>query len=229
MNTAKTHVAAATTALLLALPASADEEHFDVWLQIGDDGNLTTGSITEDLDPIDESWRVFGAEFGEAGVPFFADEPGFQALDGTFDPFYTFRINIDGPVQVWNGAGFADTPERMSLGFGPSNVTSGDGPVEGFTFDAESLGGFHDHFDLTIDGPGVDPGDGVYLLPLSIADESGGFGATETFWFVMNLNMDEAAHDAAIDYVQENFVPAPGALAVLLAGGLVGRRRRRHG
>ena len=50
--------------------------------------------------------------------------------------------------------------------------------------------------------PGVDPTDGVYLIPLAMsgpaADES------DMFWFVMNLNMPEEMHEAATEFVEEN-------------------------
>ena len=41
-----------------------EEEHFDVWVRLVD-GGIVTGSISEDETPLDEQWRVFGAEFGE--------------------------------------------------------------------------------------------------------------------------------------------------------------------
>lgn len=218
----------ATFASSAAFAGQPKEEHFDVWLRVGQSGNLVTGAISEDGDPISGGHRVFGAEFGEEpGEPFFSAEPGFQAFDGAFAGSNTFQLNLTDSLMRWNGVSFEATPETMTVEFGPSSVTTGNGFVDGFTFAADPEGGFHDHFDLFINGDGGDPTDGVYLLPMSIADVDGNLGSTETFWFVMNLNMDEDMHDAAMDWVTDNLAPAPGALALLAMTGVVGTRRRR--
>jgi len=212
----------------LTVSAAADEDHFDVWLQI--EGNqMFTGSITEDLEPINSNWRVFGAELpgADGDEPFTADEPGFQLLDGSVDPFYNFQINITDAVTAWNGNGFDPVAETMSLEFGPQSVTSGDGFVEGFQWTADANGGFHDHFEIILNGDGGDPADGIYLLPLSIADPGGAFAATDTFWFVMNRGLSEAEHELSIEWVQQNIVPTPGAIGLLGCAALFGRRRRR--
>lgn len=224
----------AATALISAPTAPAwageVEEHYDVWLRAGG-SKLFTGAIAEDGSPLSNRHRVFGAEFGEKPTePFAADEPGFQALDGTFSPFEEFRVNITGAVELWNGAGFSATDETITLEFGPSSVTSGAGFVPGFTFTADSFGGFHDHFEIILNGPagpGADSDPGVYLLPLNLELTSGALGPTDTFWFVMNLGQDEIDHDAAIDWVQAHLVPAPGALLVF-APALMQRTRRRR-
>jgi hypothetical protein len=55
----------------------------------------------------------------------------------------------------------------------------------------------------------------------------GGFAESDSFYIVFNQNSDEAVHDAAIDYVREFIVPAPGAAGLLAVSGLVAMRRRR--
>lgn len=220
---------------LMAAPAYCafgDEEHLDVWVQ-NNSGTITIGGISEDGLEFHPGVRVFGAEFGEDPLfPFLATEPGFQATDGTFDPFEDLQFNLTDAVGVWNGSGF-DTSivETITLAFGPSSVTSGSGFVSGFTFQTDALGGFHDHFDITLNGDGGDPANGVYLLSLNMEfaalGPGGGTGTSDTFWFVMNLGEDELVHDAAIEWVEGNLVPAPGAGFLLLLAGVSRSRRRR--
>ena len=207
-----------------------EEEHGDVWIQL--DGNqISTGLISEDGDPISSAARVFGAEFGEEpGNPFLAIEPGFQALDGTFPSLMNFRVDIVDGVTGWNGGGFNDVSETMTLEFGPQSVTSGDGLVEGFDLTMDDEGGFHGHFDILLNGSGGDPDPGIYLLSLQLAasDSASTYEPSDTFWFVMNLGQSEDDHEAAIEWVEANLVPAPAALALFLLHGGVSSRRRRQ-
>ena len=101
----------------------------------------------------------------------------------------------------------------MTVAFGPDATTTGTSWTAGFDFPADGEGGLHDHFELSIasgDGEPA-PDDGVYLLPLQIAGKSGSIGGTDVFWFVMNLNMDEEVHDAAIDWVDTHLASTPCA------------------
>ena len=191
-------------------PCVPAKKHFDVWLRIVD-GDLVTGAIAEDETPICDNWRVFGAEFGEEpGFPFSADEPGFQLDNGTVTPGTAFTFLVQ-PMQVWNGTGFEATDETMDIEFGPLSVSTRTSSfVSGFQFAADGLGGFHNHFELTLPGVGGDdPVAGIYLIPMQMSGVEGSFGGTETFWFVMNLAQDEEDHEAAIDYVVENLASAP--------------------
>jgi hypothetical protein len=220
--------------MVVAPMAMASEEHLDVWIQNGGDG-IVIGGISEDGTETFPDTLVFGAEFGEdPQEPFFADEPGFQAMDGDFAPFAPFQINIVDSLGAWNGDGFGLTDNTMTVSFGPATVTSGGGFIEGFQWQADTLGGFHDHFDLSINGDGGDPANGIYLLPLAISlgEELGGSpglpGLSDTFYFVMNLGEDERQHDAAMDWVQANLVPGPGGAALLAGLLLLGRSRRQR-
>jgi hypothetical protein len=207
--------------------ATAEEEHMDVWLQnLG--STIGIGGVSEDGTEFFEGVRVFGAEFGEDPVePFFADEPGLQAFED-FDPFQQVQVNFVDAVTRWNGDGYSDTAETVTLSFGPNSLTSGDGFVSGLPFSMDAEGGFHTHFDILLNGDGGNPGDGIYLLPLQAEFlGSGPMSPSETFWFVMNLNGSEADHEAAIEWVEQNLVPAPGA-AILLALVGIGRGRRRR-
>lgn len=226
-NTINTIIMAGVVAATTAVHAGpAEEEHFDVWVRLAH-GAVVTGSISEDEVPIDERWRVFGAEFGEAGVPYFADEPGLQLENGTVDPGFMFNVSFADAVSAWNGAGFSPTAETITLDFQGASATSGDGPGFGFDFAADGLGGFHGHFDIFLNGDGSDdPTDGIYLVPLVLGAE--GLETSDTFWWVMNNGRPEREHDAAIDWVLGNLVPAP-VTAVGLLPLVVGRRRRRTG
>lgn len=231
MNTKHSKIALAVLAAALApatLAHADEEEHVDVWVDLGPNGGLVIGGVNEELTEFTPGQRVFGAEFGEdPALPFFADEPGFQALDGTFDPGFLLQVNLEGALGAWNGNGFDDAAgHSMTVSFGPASVTTGGGPIAGFDFAADDLGGFHDHFDLDINGESGDPADDIYLLPMSLAFADGS-NESETFWFVMNLGMDEVMHEAAIEWVELNLVPAPGVLALAGLAGLAGTRRRR--
>ncbi len=207
---------AAAAAIGLSAPALADGDHLDVWLTIGDDGRLVVGGISEPDDgPVEffPGMRVFEGELGEdPQFPFSGDEPGFEMEDGSVDPGTPFTFLVDGPVTKWNGAGFESTGAALFLAFGPSNVTTGANWTTGFTFAADSAGGFHNHFELTLLGEaGADPAAGIYLVPMKLA-MVGSDSGTETFWWVLNLGMEEADHEAAADWVKDNRVagPCPG-------------------
>jgi len=232
-NTLRRHTIHTTFAAVLVssvvFPAVAmadeEEEHFDVWFR-DVDGQIVTGSRFEDFSIRSQYERVFGGEFGEDPLfPFNADEPGFQAFD--FAPGTSFRVNATDALGVWNGGGFDLADETMGVAFEGSSFTTGVGPVNGFTFDTDSDGDLHDHFELTLNGAsGNDPDVGIYLLSLSVGYDGDPASFSDPFFFVMNLGEDEASHEAAIDWVNANLVPTPGGLLLLGAAGLMGRRRR---
>jgi len=208
------------------------EEHFDIWLRPAD-GRIVTGSITEGTpgSPINEVERVFGAELGEdAQFPFSAFEPGIQALGGSLTAGMTWSFNIVSPLGQWNGNGFNVPDETMQLDFGPASATTGAGYVPGFSFTGFPDGLLHDHFDFTLLPGGVgDPDAGIYLLALQFAgvNSATSYAASDPVYLVFNLGQSEEDHDAAIEWVQGNIVPAPGTFLLLTLGILsTGRQRR---
>jgi len=220
--------AATSLVSTIAFAARADEEeHFDVLLEVID-GRIRTSAISEDESEVIPNVRVFGAEFGD-DVFNFTDEPGFQAFDGTFSPFASVGFNILDPLSIWNGAGFDSTAHTLTISFGPLEATTADGFVPGFGILADDDGGLHEHYGFTLNGVG-ETDQGIYLLSLeSWVDGGGPIGASLPYWIVFNLNMPEDAHEAAIHWVEENLVPAPGGVAALLAAAWTIRRtRRRH-
>ncbi|MBM4008163.1 MAG: hypothetical protein FJ285_01030 [Planctomycetes bacterium] len=202
--------------------AAADEGevHPDafVW-QSG--GQLRTASWDHDTgEIIDSAARVFSAEFGEdPEFPFSSDEPGFGSnLVGT-----TLSINVLSGLSRWTGSEFASFAGAAISGeYGGSSGSS----ASGGSFSFLVTEGLDLHPNFTISGDaGNDPIAGIYLLAMQAS--ASGFNSSDTFWVVFNLGSDEADHDAAIDWVQGNLVPAPGAVALLvLAGATRGRRRR---
>lgn len=224
--------AALPLALILAAPALADddhdhEEHYDVWVQTSG-SQLATGGITHEGETL-SSFRVFGAELGEdPDFPFSAFDPGFEMLDGTMGAGVSLALNIAGPVQQWNGGSFGSSLNTVTVTDGIDDMTSGLGYVSGPSFfETDPEGGFHSHLAMTVDG--LSAGDaGIWLLPLTLSDPLGGLGESETFYFVFNLGLEESAHEAAIEWVEANVIPAPGAMALLVAGVAFGRRRRRR-
>jgi len=202
--------------------AAADEGevHPDafVW-QSG--GQLRTASWDHDTGQIiDSAARVFSAEFGEdPEIPFSSDEPGFGSnLVGT-----TLSINVLSGLSRWTGNEFASFAGAAISGeYGGSSGSS----ASGGSFSFLVTQGLDLHPNFTISGDaGNAPTAGIYLLAMQAS--ASGFNSSDTFWVVFNLGSDEADHDAAIEWVQGNLVPAPGSIALLaLAGATRGRRRR---
>jgi hypothetical protein len=228
--------AVALSASSIAFASPPKEEHFDLWLQAADGPSgphIVTGSITEGT-PISEIERVFGAELGkDVAFPFSTDEPGLQALAGPLTAGMTWSFNIVSALGQWNGSdGFTTPSETMLIEFGPASAQTDGGFVGGFNFTGQPDGLLHEHFEFTLQGGtlgGADPADGIYLLTLEFLGVNGttSYAASDPVFLVFNLNMSEEAHDEAIQWVQDNLVPAPGVMAMLMGFGLIRSRRRR--
>ncbi len=195
------------------------------------DGRVVTGVGDHDDQTISElGERVFAADMSLAGPNWFADEPGIFIQANSMPDGVGIGFVVEAALRRWDGIGavdFSSVPaQTMSIEFGPQSVSTAlsDGDVFGFpiAYDANTPGGFDEHWDFLLD---ASAGTGIYLLQLRFTVD--GFQDSESVWTVFNAGLDEAAHDAAIDYVENVIVPAPGALAVLGLGGLVAARRRR--
>lgn len=194
-------------------------------------GVVTTGSFNDDTGMVvSTNERVFAGDFGEADPmnPNFADDPGFRALPGDFDNSY-WSFNVIDTVFVWNGTDFsAVSPYGMTINFGPSPDVNTPAAPGGFAPGFQipvGTGGFDDHLNIFLDAPMDGSADGIYLLTLEVFAE--GLDPSDPIWFVMNRGLSELEHDAAIDWVTANLVPAPGAAALLGLAGLTALRRRR--
>ena len=174
--------------------------------------------------------RVFGSDFPGSGANFnFTDEPGFDNEPGTFPANSMVGFNILDSLSIWNGNGFdaldPNTEETMTLNNGALTAETDTGFVPGFGLSVSGDGSWHRHIGFTLNNVTAQDS-GVYLLNLELWHD-GGIDNSDSFWIVFNLNEDETVHDAAIDWVGANLVPAPGALALFGAIGLVARKRRR--
>lgn len=197
------------------------EPHIDpfIWAQ---NGQLQTASWAASTDTIvDSTARVFGADFGEDPTfPFATEDPGIGSnLLGS-----TINFNVLTGLSNWNGSefvSFTDATVTAEFGGASGNTTIGGG----FSFLVGE--GLHLHPSYFINGvSGLDPANGIYLVSLNATSSQ--YAASNTFWFVFNLGESEEEHDAAIDWVNTNLVPAPAGLIVLLGGFPIGLRRRRR-
>ncbi len=170
--------------------------------------------------------RVFPAEFSDLGGVVFSDEPGWDVQDGTLPASSLLGFDIHKALRVWDGSGFGTIPaETLTIELGPQSRTTpgSDVIVPGFGLKVDEEGGLHAHFEYVLDLPAST---GVYLLELSMWSDAGLTG-TRPFWIVFNHGMDELTHDEAVFWVYSNYVPSPGAAAVVLGLGVFSLGRRR--
>jgi hypothetical protein len=216
----KTTLAACIAAATLAGAASAGiaPTVLDVYLS-GVDGRVVTSGFSDATNTVvAPGQRVFASVLGEdPEFPFSGDEPGIRgALDDV-----TVSLHLLAGLWRWNGAGYDASDAALGVEFGGSAMST----LAGGTIDFFATPGSHIHPGYTLSGPGgADPSSGIYLAAFTAG--ATGLGTSETFWIVFDLGEGGAAHAAAFAWTQENFVPAPGALALLGLAPLMGRRAR---
>jgi len=188
-------------------------QHVDVQVAV-ENGRLVTGRVdfTQPGNPIDPTWRVFEAAFGE--FPGFTDDPGFNASSGSGLPQGTLLgFDILDAVRKWNAGNqnFETIPaETILVTFGgSSNATSPlecNGSTPGFWFaSASATGTIHSHVGYFLNAP---QSDGVYLLKLRLRTSNAGIAPSEPFWVVFSQN-DLAGRSAAAAYVRAMIEPDP--------------------
>lgn len=217
-----------TLAAATAAPALAQHAG-DVWLEVIDN-RIVTGLIDENEVPavITSDVRVFGSDFGEV-LPDWSDEPGFDNEPGTFLFGSSLGFNIRAALRSWNGSDFSTIPtERIAVDFptapGPVLTPLTDLFTPGFTIPVDSDDSWHRHLEFELQSPAAA---GVYLLELELFSTDSSILPSLPFWLVFNQGMDEEDHDAAIEWVEQNLVPAPAAGVLALCGvAAIGRRRR---
>jgi hypothetical protein len=206
-------------------PALAQIDHEgDVGITIVNN-RLSTGAVDNGM--VVGVERVFGSEMTLlAGAPF-ADEPGL--FGETNFPAMNLGFNVRNALLEWNGTAFVNpAAAQMTIEFGPNAVmtpASVGGFQSGFTIPI-ATGGFDEHYDFSLPS-GTETA--IFLLELELTSDIG-VESSRPFWIVFNHGLTEPQHDAAIEWVEMNLVPAPGAGALLAFGGLgfmgVSRRRR---
>lgn len=208
---------------LLASNALADKPlHADIYAWANSDGRLlTAGWDHETGEILDPGQRVFEGELGlDPMFPFSGDEPGIgSSLVGS-----TLSLNLLGGLGAWNGDGFAASTAGIMVTYGGQEALSTTGGSLSFVVTQDL--DLHPGYTL-FGGNGADPANGIYLAAFTFG--SAGLGTSETFWIVFNLGMDEADHEAAVDWANANLVPGPGGLfAAALAGLSAARSRTRR-
>ncbi|NBX36156.1 MAG: hypothetical protein EBR10_02890 [Planctomycetes bacterium] len=194
--------------------------HADIYVW-AEGAQLRTASWDHGTDQvIDPSARVFSADLGaDPDFPFAIDEPGIGSnLVGA-----TLNMYPNGGMSRWTGNGLGSSDHVLSISYGGQSANTIDsGFISFLVIDDLDL---HPDYSLAGSQSSVDPDPGIYVATFRF--EAEGFDPSAPLWVVFNLGSDEADHDAAIEWVQANLVPAPGALSLLaLMGARSGRRRR---
>jgi hypothetical protein len=203
--------------LALASAAGAEVVHADIWVASSGGQLVTSGWDHSTGQVVNPSQRVFEGELGvDPSFPLSGDEPGIGSnLIGL-----TLTMNLSSTLGAWNGSGFDFSTSALTASYGGQSASTGSGGS--FSFLVTS--GLDLHAEFTLSGPGAtDPANGIYLATFQVA--SSGLATSETFWIVLNLGMSEEEHEAAVEWVEVNLAPAPGAIALLGVAGLLRRRR----
>lgn len=210
----------------LSAPALAHEG--DIGFRV-ESGVITTWLADHSTGGLEHPERVFAGELIDLSGTVSGDEPGYFAEPGTLAGA-PVGFNIRKALRSWDVAlqeltqisPLSMTLSAPLLGSVTTPGTDPLTPVPGLSV-VIPAGGLDFHFDqmLSANAPGI------YLLELELWTNAPGVGASLPYWIVLNYDMPEPEHEAAVEWVHENLVPAPGSLAtMLLAGGLAMRRRR---
>jgi hypothetical protein len=221
MSRSLTAITALAFSLMFAAAASAQHSG-DIFLDVVD-GRIVTGEVNPDQS-VELGVRVFAATFGDTGFPTFTQNPGFDCLPGTFPTGTANGFNALAGLTVWNDEGFEPADgERLRIAFGPLNVTLADEPIEGFTINVQSDGGWHRHLSYTILGPddNTNPLPGIYLLELELYNTSASIEPSKPFWKVFNFGMSASIHQEAIAWVEANLFETDDCPADLNGDGVV--------
>lgn len=235
MITSKTITALLTLLVIAGLAIAPVLAHGgDIGIEV-ENGKLAVGLVDHD-DEFVPGVRVFGSEIEELVVGpvtlYITEDPGFDGEPGTFPVPCAVGFDILASLGAWTGSGFTfGIDETLTIAHTDSGqqVTTGSGAVSGFTLPVAADGSWHRHFTFTLNGSAGAPADGIYLLELAL--KGGEAADSDPFWIVFNKNMEESDHEAAVDWVNENYVPEPSALAGMGVGllGLASLRRYPRG
>ena len=247
----------AAALVLTALAGRASAQHFDA-LFMDDDGQLVAAGYNDafmtytpglvrvfegDVDPTEPGLQSHTqAEIDAAfGLGSFAALPTGEDLSFRFLP-----IAIGGTgsnLWFWPGGGAVDfqpvAGNSLTLthpvSLDTATVTGSNTQVAGFTVDtSDGNGVVHQHLESSLANGAID---GFTLLAMQF--EMAGLLDSEPLIYVLaNGAVDEADHEAAVDWALENLVnagpggsgaiPEPSTLSLIVLGGLALRVRRRR-
>ncbi len=221
----------ASTISVFAAGASA-QKHGDI-APLVENGRIVTWLGIDDPPPgmLIGPERVFGAEFLDPGpgLPIINNEPGYLGLAGNPLEGFSLGFNVRTWLRPWDlgGQAFPDLPASTTITLSAPILGAVTTPqtatvVPGLTIPMLPVGGFDFHFDheLNANTPGI------YLLELELFTNRPGTQNSLPFWVVFNYGLPEPEHEAAIEWVRNNLVPAPGAIVLCGAAGLFVARRR---
>jgi hypothetical protein len=232
----------------LIIASTTNAQHADVRPHVVD-GQIQTAGFEDSSSTELLGLRVFGYDFGEdPAEPFFTQDPGFNAAAGSglpggsqllFNIVGSSSLGLPANLSYWDGNGgvaFTAAPagESLTLSFGSQNrvADAGTGFVAGFSLQTVAASGVvHRHLNAFLAGAGGDPSAGIYLLPLELESSDTSIQKSLPFLVLYNNGLDEDAHDAAIEWVQENLVvPEASSLMLAVIGSFAScatRRRKR--
>ncbi len=190
--------------LTLCVTAMAQTHEGDIVIT-GEHGVIETG-YADSGSPV-YGRRVFDTTFGK--LPNWTNDPGFDSVVGAFAPAAALGFDIQGPVLVWDGAAFEDVAEsQILITKGPLFATTPlDGGLPGFVFgQASTTGKFHHHMGYEL----LDPAsDGVYLLELTLWEETGAIEESAPFFLIFGQNAEPDELADAVAWVEDTLVGTP--------------------
>lgn len=228
-------------AIASLVPLTAAAQHADIKPNVQSGRVVTDGWIdaTSELLP---GARVFGYDFQEDPLdPYVINDPGFNTVGPSALPpasqlsFNVLDVGIFGlpaNLSYWSGSGpvgFDAVPSgetlRLNRGTQDRTIGSATSAVSGFAIGTVGPNGsLHQHLNSflrgsdgnVVPGDGIIPADGIYLVPLELASSDSSIAPSQPLFLVYNNGLDEAVHDAAIDWVETNLVPIPEPSTIVL-------------
>ncbi|HLP84238.1 MAG TPA: hypothetical protein VK157_07805 [Phycisphaerales bacterium] len=201
-----TAVGVATMVFGLAAGGAAAQVHQGDIILDASAGQIRTGGLASGAF---EERRGFVAELGFI-APFFASDPGFDNLPGTFAAGSRIGFTIQDALRKWDGSDFDEVSvERLDIARSTLNAQTpvASSSVTGFTLTVGANGQWHRHYEYTLFAPAPEsPRDGVYLLELTLWSNSTGIAESEPFYVLFDQNATTAEVLAAQQYMIDTFI-----------------------
>jgi uncharacterized protein (TIGR03382 family) len=216
----------AAVAMLVGVGAARGGE--DIGLRV-QGGAITTWAVQHPA-TFHAPERVFVGDLDLLGGVVTGEEPGFVIEAASPLTSWQLGFNIRRAARVWDPGAqhfnqvspLSITIERTLLGAVTTPAADPPAPLTGLSFLVPSSGTDF-HYDFILNGSA----EGLYLLELEKWTQAPGIASSLPFWIVLNYDVPHAQEEAAVAWVHQHLVPAPGALPLLGVGALAGWRRRR--